>query len=364
LNNNLDINGTHTFVSGIITTSATPNYLIYEAGTSYSGDGNTAHVNGWVKKFGNTNFAFPVGNGTVERPVSITSLSASSEFNARHNITTPNSTTMQSPIVSVDPYEYWTINQVSGGTAQILMNWDNSKINFPGYIVADIRAVYNNAGTWINRNGTASGTAGTTGTITSSAVASFGSFTFGSITVPLPLSFLSVFGLAEQTYNVIQWKTTQEINIDHFEVQRSSDGVTFNNIGQEAPGNNNSQTYVFTDRQPLPGVSWYRIKSMDIDGTPKYSTIVRINPFYRGNSFYVINNPVSGTINLAVAEKYKGNYKYQLLNTVGQVIQKGNLSINQGGIFSIPITSQLIRGTYVFQLFNSSYTLVDRVYIQ
>src|SRR5205085_9737468 len=44
LNNNLSVNGTHTFTSGIITTSATPNYLIYQSGSSYSGDADTRHV--------------------------------------------------------------------------------------------------------------------------------------------------------------------------------------------------------------------------------------------------------------------------------------------------------------------------------
>ena len=84
LNNNLSVSGAHTFTSGIIATSATPNYLVYEAGSSYSGNGNARHVNGWVKKFGSTNFIFPVGNGTVERTVAINSLSANSEFNARY----------------------------------------------------------------------------------------------------------------------------------------------------------------------------------------------------------------------------------------------------------------------------------------
>src|SRR6266487_5745603 len=71
LNNNLSVSGTHTFTSGLITTSATPNYLIYETGSSYSGNGDTKHVNGWVKKSGNTNFTFPVGDNTYERNIAL-----------------------------------------------------------------------------------------------------------------------------------------------------------------------------------------------------------------------------------------------------------------------------------------------------
>lgn len=365
LNSNLDISGTHTFVNGVITSSATPNYLIYEAGASYTGDGNTAHVNGWVKKFGNTAFAFPLGNGTVERRVNLTNLSASSEFNAHYYASTPNTGSVQSPIVQVDPYEYWTINQVSGGTAQVLMNWDKSKVNFPMYVLADVRAVYNNAGTWVSIGGTAAGNVSTTGTITSNAVASFGNFTFGSVSVSLPLEFLGIWALADQTYNVVQWKTARESAIDHFDIQRSSDGATYTNIGSTLPVNGTGgQSYQFTDRIPLPGTNWYRVQSVDANGAVKFSPVASVSPGNRGNAFYVINNPVTSTIYLAASEKYKGAYEYQLVSTSGQVVQQGNIIIGQSGIFSVPVDSRIIKGTYVFRIYNSAYQLVDKIIVQ
>src|SRR6266487_3812259 len=82
-----NLSGTHTFTSGLITTSATPNYLIYETGSSYSGNGDTKHVNGWVKKSGNTNFTFPVGDNTYERNIAL-NISASSEFNVKYSTPT------------------------------------------------------------------------------------------------------------------------------------------------------------------------------------------------------------------------------------------------------------------------------------
>ncbi|MBK7124179.1 MAG: hypothetical protein IPH68_16205 [Chitinophagaceae bacterium] len=59
LTNNLSTSGVHTFTAGLITTSATPNYMIYEAGSTYTGSSDSRHVNGWVKKTGSTDFAFP-----------------------------------------------------------------------------------------------------------------------------------------------------------------------------------------------------------------------------------------------------------------------------------------------------------------
>src|SRR6185369_4180958 len=64
LNTDLHISGLHIFSSGVITTSLTPNYVVYESGASYSGDDDSKHIIGWVKKIGNTDFTLPVGGTT------------------------------------------------------------------------------------------------------------------------------------------------------------------------------------------------------------------------------------------------------------------------------------------------------------
>ncbi|HUP10962.1 MAG TPA: hypothetical protein VM187_02075, partial [Niastella sp.] len=119
LNNNLSVANVHTFTNGLIATSATPNYLIYEAGAFYSGSSDARHVNGWVKKLGTTDFVFPVGNNSYERPVAVNNFSATSEYNCRYFAATPNTANLQSPILLINPNEYWELNRVSGGTAQV-----------------------------------------------------------------------------------------------------------------------------------------------------------------------------------------------------------------------------------------------------
>jgi hypothetical protein len=59
LNNNLSVSGTHTFIAGKIASSVTPNYLIYETGSSHTGSSDAAHVTGWVKKWAIAILHFP-----------------------------------------------------------------------------------------------------------------------------------------------------------------------------------------------------------------------------------------------------------------------------------------------------------------
>src|SRR5688572_13156978 len=164
LNNNLNVANLHTYTNGIITTSAT-NFMVYEAGSSYTGNADTRHVNGWVKKIGNTSFSYPVGNGTYERSVLLANLSVASEFNVRHLITTPNFNSVAYPLFQANPSEYWEVNRVSGGTAIINMNWDNSKIIFPDYLLPELRASWYNGGAWTDQGGSATGNVYTTGSI-------------------------------------------------------------------------------------------------------------------------------------------------------------------------------------------------------
>jgi len=138
LNSDLSVSGVHTFTNGLITTSSAPNYLIYQSGSSYTGSADSKHVNGWVKKIGSTNFTFPVGDATYLRPVAIESLSGASEFVAKYNTPTPYLTQLSFPVRSVVAGEYWTINKISGGTANVHMNWNKSKVHFPGYVFTKI----------------------------------------------------------------------------------------------------------------------------------------------------------------------------------------------------------------------------------
>jgi len=166
LNNNLSVSAVHTFTNGLIHSSLTPNYLVYEAGSSYTGDNDSRHVNGWVKKYGTTNFVFPVGNATYERVVAISNLPASSEFNCKYNTPTTNIINLFSPLAMVKPNEYWQLDKISGGTAQVTLNWEHSKVAMDNVLLIDILSSQYSAGYWRSTGGTASGNVTTTGTMT------------------------------------------------------------------------------------------------------------------------------------------------------------------------------------------------------
>jgi hypothetical protein len=365
LNNNLSVANAHTFTNGLIVTSATPNYLIYEAGAFYTGSADNRHVNGWVKKLGNTDFTFPVGNNSYVRPVAVSNLSAASELNCRYLAATPNSTNVQSPILLVNPNEYWELNRISGGSAQVTLNWDNGKVTFPSYLLTEIRSTWFNGTNWINEGGTASGNVATTGSITSNAVSSYGYFAIGSASYVLPMHFISVGAQRKTGVTTVRWKTARESNVDHYDVERLNTSGSFGKIGSVKSNNYQHETeYEYIDGLPLAGTAMYRIRSVDADGQYIYSKVVSVSENNNTASFQVLNNPAHEAIFLSASAAYKGKYQYELYNTAGQLMQSGILNISGYDVVTIPLGMKTVAGIYLLNVKNESYRFAKRIMVK
>jgi hypothetical protein len=91
----------------------------------------------------------------------------------------------------------------------------------------------------------------------------------------LPVSFIG-FGSRQTSKGVeLIWNVSGERNVQFYFVERSSTGADFTKLGEVAA--NNATAYSFLDNQPIAGMTFYRIKEVDIDGKSKYSPVVRLN---------------------------------------------------------------------------------------
>jgi hypothetical protein len=109
------------------------------------------------------------------------------------------------------------------------------------------------------------------------AVYSIPQSNFGTLN-PLPLELLSFSGYKSATDNVLYWSMNQEINSDHYEIERSLNGTSYTKIGSiNAAGNVSTKTnYSYSDKNVTTGINYYRIKLVDIDGSYQYSKAIAI----------------------------------------------------------------------------------------
>ncbi len=106
----------------------------------------------------------------------------------------------------------------------------------------------------------------------------WGDFGIGFGNAPLPVEWLSFTGRPESGYVSLEWKTASETGNDHFILERSADGISYDAVGF-VPGNGNTSTissYSYIDTDPLRGISYYRLRQVDYNGRSEFSPIVPV----------------------------------------------------------------------------------------
>lgn len=145
----------------------------------------------------------------------------------------------------------------------------------------------------------------------------------------------------------LNWATASEINVDQHVIQRSSDGEQFYDIlSVTATGNSSTNTYYTdVDYNPLDGVSYYRLKTVDFDDTFELSPARIVN--------FESNDPVVlyGHNEWIISYKTEQPFYYELYNVLGEVLNNDNVaesgntrtSINHAslpnGVYFINVTS-------------------------
>lgn len=96
--------------------------------------------------------------------------------------------------------------------------------------------------------------------------------------IPLPVEELYFRASPEGQKVLLEWATATEHANDHFTVERSAVGDAFEEVVRvDGAGDSQQMTeYSVYDENPLPGISYYRFRQTDIDGTVSYSEIVPV----------------------------------------------------------------------------------------
>jgi hypothetical protein len=139
----------------------------------------------------------------------------------------------------------------------------------------------------------------------------------------LPVTFTSVKAYQKDKNIQVEWNVENELNIQQYEVEKSTDGSLFTNLSVTAPAGNSGQSasYQVTDARPAPGYNYYRIKSVDDNGKTAYSNVVKVMTGDIQQEITVYPNPVkNGVINLHFNNQPAGIYKVSLSDQSGNSI--------------------------------------------
>ncbi len=188
-----------------------------------------------------------------------------------------------------------------------------------------------------------------------------GTITNGGV---IPLKILSFEGSSDNyCKTLLKWKTSNEQNILNYEIQYSSDGISFSNTGS-VPGKNSitETSYQYNCRLGSGSVHYFRLKITEVNGSHTFSQVITINR--KCSSSFSLNlspNPVAEklfiTMNLPSIDKTI----ITILNTVGGIIYNEEQILNSGeNIIKLESLNKFATGTYFVRIINSSGTVTKK----
>jgi hypothetical protein len=142
-----------------------------------------------------------------------------------------------------------------------------------------------------------------------------------SVTRALPVKLISFTAVKEQNHAQLEWATSEEVNSEKFEVERSSNGRKWSTMGTVAASGETVQTttrYHFRDIEPIQGQNLYRLKMIDRDKTFAYSTIVSLN-FESNTGITTYPNPATDKVIIA-ANEWEKVKQVRIYNNSGLVV--------------------------------------------
>ena len=137
----------------------------------------------------------------------------------------------------------------------------------------------------------------------------------------LKADITAISGQLKNNFSIVQWQTVNETANTLYNLEKSSDGVSFNPVASvKANGINGTGTYTFNDPDALTAVAYYRIKIIE-GNTFSYSRTIVLSPGKLQFDIRNLVNPFDGTLQFDAILPAPGDVKITIYDNYGKTIK-------------------------------------------
>ena len=185
---------------------------------------------------------------------------------------------------------------------------------------------------------------------------------------PTPVKMSSFTVKKESNDAVLRWTTVSETKNDHFDIERSVDGINFTKMGTVA-GNGTTvltKNYIYPDAlaNVASKILYYRLRIVDMDGKSTFSTVVtlRLDGSIAVSSLTVYPNPFTSNIKLQLRSAKEENSTIRFINARGQEVLKRNVTLMPGdNIVVVGDLQTVAPGLYIMELRTGNDVITQRI---
>ncbi|HTE09313.1 MAG TPA: T9SS type A sorting domain-containing protein [Chitinophagaceae bacterium] len=149
----------------------------------------------------------------------------------------------------------------------------------------------------------------------------------------------------------LTWKTSDEINVDHYTAEYAANGINFIPVGTVAAKNGTGiNTYSLTQENLPAGIRYYRIKRVDKDGKSELSQIKSVRAGGLTSVILKSNPLIKGRLELNIDVPQNQDAVIRVVSTAGHVLVQQNTSLSTGTNAITTNISHIATGTYFLQV--------------
>ncbi|MCA6078064.1 T9SS type A sorting domain-containing protein [Fulvivirga sedimenti] len=180
----------------------------------------------------------------------------------------------------------------------------------------------------------------------------------------LPVELLNFAARPVGEAVLVSWATATEKDNDYFRVQVSRDGSEFSELTRIKGAGDSEQKleYEFTDYNPMPGTSYYRLSQTDYSGITTIFTPVKVDRGFEGD-IGIYPNPASTTdrIQLFTGGNESDQVAVVLYSVSGTVVWKDSF---EGNHLELMVPESVERGTYLLEVRSGSLRKLHRLVLK
>ncbi|PWU03025.1 MAG: hypothetical protein C5B52_04145, partial [Bacteroidetes bacterium] len=298
----------------------------------YVTKGTAANPN-FDESFGGDNVTYSTSNCSVQ----------TEQFSARYRMTkTLAAGTYVFTVGGDDGYRF----SLNGGSTWVINKWNDQSYGVTSYTVA-LNGTYNMVLEYYENGGG-------------------NRLSFAMSANLLPIKLVSWSADVVNGNAQLQWKCTNAVNFDHFIIQRSYNGMQFEDLQtiKATAGNNfNEQNYSYQDRYIQSDKVYYRLMMVDIDGSTNYSTVMNLSVKNTGVARLYPTIVDNGNITIEPG-KSLSHAKLEIFDMSGRNLftkNLGPLSIRQS--VGLSTVSHIATGSYIAVVSDGGDQIIKKIII-
>ncbi len=181
-----------------------------------------------------------------------------------------------------------------------------------------------------------------------------------SSNVVVPVALVNFSGKNNGASNQLLWEVENEVNLSHYELERSEDAINFSTLASITATGSRNYNYTDNDIKKLL-VYFYRLKKVDIDGRFTYSATLRLSGAVKTISIAATPNPFTQTVFVNITSPVKYAATLMITDLSGRQLLKQAVRLQAGvNVIEVP-AGKLSAGSYLLTMYSPEQTTSIRI---